>query len=280
MPVGPDPRARRRPPRRRARICRDAPERSGHRPVDRQGMGGRAFLFLALSARLWRFRSLRAAGPVRIGARDAHASDAAGLFRGRRQATYWSIADLILGSCTVDLHKNFGAAAHMPPIETLHARSTPAKAGSADIRLLAFEDHLRFVVTHLLVHGAWRPSGLCDVAAMVEAIPPDFDWALCLGDDEVVAGWIGATIMVAHRLLGCRLDTVPPTLRVDPPPWFERAVLREWEAPYRRAIPEHCGERARQTSWSVPSLAASPLVESRRDFDRGALAAEQPSPSG
>ena len=136
-----------------------------------------------------------------------------------------------LGQCTVDLHKNFGAAAHMPPIETLHARSTPAKAGSADIRLLAFEDHLRFVVTHLLVHGAWRPSGLCDVAAMVEAIPPDFDWALCLGDDEVVAGWIGATIMVAHRLLGCRLDTVPPALRVDPPPWFERAVLREWEGP-------------------------------------------------
>jgi hypothetical protein len=135
------------------------------------------------------------------------------------------------GHGTVDLHKNFGAA-HMPPVETLHARSTPAKAGSADIRLLAFEDHLGFVVTHLLVHGAWRPSGLCDVAAMVEAIPPDFDWALCLGDDEVVAGWIGATIMVAHRLLGCRLDTVPPALRVDPPPWFERAVLREWEAPY------------------------------------------------
>jgi hypothetical protein len=52
-----------------------------------------------------------------------------------------------LRQCTVDLHKNFGAA-HMPPIETLHARSTPAKAGSADIRLLAFEDHLRFVVTH------------------------------------------------------------------------------------------------------------------------------------
>ncbi|MFZ2108527.1 MAG: nucleotidyltransferase family protein [Roseiarcus sp.] len=136
-----------------------------------------------------------------------------------------------LGHCTVDLHKNFGAA-HMPAIEALHARSTRAKAGSADIRLLAFEDHLRFVVTHLLVHGAWRPSGLCDVAAMVEAIPPDFDWALCLGDDEVVARWIGATIMLAHRLLGCSLDAVPPALRVDPPAWLERAVLREWEAPY------------------------------------------------
>ena len=120
----------------------------------------------------------------------------------------------------------------MPPVETLHARSSPAKAGSADIRLLAFEDHLRFVIMHLLRHGAWRPSGLCDVAAMVEAVPPDFDWDLCLGDDKVAAGWIGATIMLAHRLLGCRLDTTPPAVRADPPAWFERAVLREWEAPY------------------------------------------------
>jgi hypothetical protein len=137
-----------------------------------------------------------------------------------------------LGFCTIDLHKNFDATAYMPPIETLHARSIPAKAGSADVRLLSFEDHLRFVIIHLLKHGAWRPSGLCDVAAMVEAVPPDFDWDLCLGDDEVAAGWIGATIMLAHRLLGCRLDTTPPAVRADPPAWFERAVLREWEAPY------------------------------------------------
>src|ERR1700688_378755 len=84
-------------------------------------------------------------------------------------------------------------------------RSTASKAGSADVRLLALEDHLRFVIMHWLMHGAWRPSGLCDVAAMVEALPADFDWPLCLGDDQFVAGWVCATIMLAHRLLGCRL---------------------------------------------------------------------------
>ena len=136
-----------------------------------------------------------------------------------------------LGVCTIDLHENFGVAAYMPPVETLHARSTAAKAGSADVRLLALEDHLRFVIMHWLAHGAWRPSGLCDVAAMVEALPADFDWPLCLGDDQF-AGWVCATIMLAHRLLGCRLDTTPPRVRVDPGAWFERAVLREWEAPY------------------------------------------------
>jgi Uncharacterised nucleotidyltransferase/Glycosyltransferase family 87 len=138
---------------------------------------------------------------------------------------------LDLGFCTIDLHKNFGPA-YMPPVETLFARSTPAKAGSADIRLLALEDHLRFVVMHWLMHGAWRPSGLCDVAAMVEGLPADFDWPLCLSDDPFVAGWIGATIMVAHRLLGCHLDSTPPAMLADPPAWFERAVLRQWQAPY------------------------------------------------
>lgn len=136
-----------------------------------------------------------------------------------------------LGVCTVDLHENFPPA-YMPPIDTLFARSTPATAGAASIRLLAHEDHLRFVVMHFLKHGGWRPTGLCDVAAMVEAIPPDFDWALCLSGDKIVATWIGATIMLAHRLLGCRLDRVPQAVRIDPPCWFERAVLREWEAPY------------------------------------------------
>ena len=178
-----------------------------------------------------------------------------------------------LGVCTIDLHKNFDATAYMPPVETLHARSTPAKAGSADIRLLAFEDHLRFVIMHLLKHGAWRPSGLCDVAAMVEAVPPHFDWDLCLGNDKVAAGWIGATIMLAHRLLGCRLDTTPPAVRADPPAWFERAVLREWEAPYAgrfrsitaSALAENPGEFLHilhwlRVRWPTPVAA---LIEAR-----------------
>lgn len=175
-----------------------------------------------------------------------------------------------LGACTIDLHKNFDAIPYMPPVETLHARSTPAKAGSADIRLLAFEDHLRLVIMHLLRHGAWRPSGLCDVAAMVEAVPPGFDWDLCLGDDKVAAGWIGATVMLAHLLLGCRLDTTPPAARADPPAWFERAVLRGWEAPYAgrfrsvaaSAIAKNPGEFLHwlRVRWPTPVAA---LIEAR-----------------
>lgn len=133
--------------------------------------------------------------------------------------------------CTVDLHRNF-TTEYMPSVETLFARSSSVRVGAGTVRLLALEDHLRLVIMHFLRHGAWRPAGLCDVAAMVEAIPANFDWKLCLSDDKVVAGWIGATIMLAHRLLGCRLDAVPFGVRADPPLWFERAALREWEAPY------------------------------------------------
>ena len=181
MPVGPTPGARRRPPRRRPGIRRDPPERSGHRPLDCQRMGGRPFLFVTLSARLWRLRSLRAAGRYELARATLLRLTPTGSPEGDMDDDIFVDCGPDIGGCTIDLHKNFDATAYMPPVETLHARSTPAKAGSADIRLLAFEDHLRFVIMHLLKHGAWRPSGLCDVAAMVEAVPPDFDWDLCLG---------------------------------------------------------------------------------------------------
>ena len=142
-----------------------------------------------------------------------------------------------LGVCTIDLHKNFDATAYTPPVETLYARSTPAEAGSADIRLLALEDHLRFVIMHLLKHGAWRPSGLCDVAAMVEAVPPDFDWDLCLGDDKVAAGWIGATIMLAHRLL----DAVSTRRRRPSGPILPHGSSARFCANGRRPMPGDSG---------------------------------------
>ena len=98
MPVGPNPGARRRPPRRRPGIRGDPPERSWHRPLDCQRMGGRPFLFGTLSARLWRLRSLRAGGPVRAGARDTAASDADGFSRKRYGRRYLSIVGRISGS--------------------------------------------------------------------------------------------------------------------------------------------------------------------------------------
>ncbi|MEP6495516.1 MAG: nucleotidyltransferase family protein [bacterium] len=134
--------------------------------------------------------------------------------------------------CTVDLHRHLNSA-HMPPVETLFERSTHVSVGSAHARLLCMEDQLRHVITHFLRHGAWRPLWLCDVAALVEGLPADFDWTRCLSDDRHIADWIAATITLAHRLLGCRVGHVPASVAdVAVPAWFERTVLREWDAPF------------------------------------------------
>ena len=129
LPVRPNPRARERPPRRRARICREPPERTRHRPPDRQRMGGRKFLFGAVPARLWRLRPLRAAGPVRVGAPDAHATEADRIPEN-------DIGDIFvdcgpdLGVCTIDLHKNFAP----PPICPASRRSMRVRPRPRPVR--------------------------------------------------------------------------------------------------------------------------------------------------
>lgn len=55
------------------------------------------------------------------------------------------------------------------------------KLGETSIRVPAAEDHFRLVAIHLLSHGAWRPLWLCDIAAMLEDLPQDFNWGRCLG---------------------------------------------------------------------------------------------------
>jgi hypothetical protein len=106
------------------------------------------------------------------------------------------------------------------------------KLGETTIRVPAAEDHLRLVAIHSLSHGAWRPLWLCDVAAMLEDLPQDFNWDRCLGDEGRIAHWISSVIELAHRLLGACVDRVPPRGRVQRlPKWFTRTVLDEWQTP-------------------------------------------------
>jgi hypothetical protein len=86
---------------------------------------------------------------------------------------------------------------------------------------------------HFLKDGGWRPISLCDVAAMVEAATEDFDWDLCMGDEPIVAGWIGAAIGLTHEILDANVDAVPERYLVSKlPEWLFATVAREWEAPF------------------------------------------------
>jgi len=131
------------------------------------------------------------------------------------------------------------------PANKIHHEGTE---DTEKIRVPCAEDHLRILCVHWLRHGAWKPAGLCDIAAAIETRPLDFDWQRCLGPDPVRAGWVACTITLARELLGVKsegqrakgegkrgegpatsLPLTPYPLPLAPSPrWLVPAVLRQW----------------------------------------------------
>jgi Uncharacterised nucleotidyltransferase len=126
--------------------------------------------------------------------------------------------------CRVDLHDRF-TQLDCAWSDVL-ARSRLERLGEAEVRLLGAEDHLRLLCIHMLGHGAWRPVWLCDVAATLESLPDDFDWARCLRGHPRHAQWIACAIGLARQLLGARGKGGPPERRL--PRWLLAALLRQW----------------------------------------------------
>ena len=131
----------------------------------------------------------------------------------------------------IDLHDRLDRY-HLPTLEEVFARAVPLQVGDHSILAPAAEDHLRLIVIHFLKHGGHRPVWLCDVAAMVESLPPAFDWELCLGAVPRRRRWVTCTLQLAHELLGARLENVPECYRAHRMPgWISTTVLQEWEKP-------------------------------------------------
>jgi hypothetical protein len=134
------------------------------------------------------------------------------------------------------------------------SRSQLVRVDETEVRIPGAEDHLRILCIHWLRHGAWRPSGLCDIAVAVEARPYDFNWHQCLGADEVRADWVACALGLAEELLGAdkrsdfkgRSPDIPVALserRAKLPRWLVPAVLRKWG---RSVSPNH-----RLQDWSA-----------------------------
>src|SRR5262249_8947735 len=105
----------------------------------------------------------------------------------------------------VDLH---AAVPDLPdrPWEEVFRRSRLVSLGGTEVRLPCPEDQFRVVCLHMVRHGAWRPLGLCDVAASLEALPADFDWDYCLSGNPRLTEWVVWMAALARRLLGARVD--------------------------------------------------------------------------
>lgn len=128
----------------------------------------------------------------------------------------------------VDLHDGFDKFERRPWAR-IADRSTTARIGNVEVRLLGFEDQLRLLCFHLLRHSARRPLWLCDVAVAVELRPADFDWDRCLSGSRRESDWIRCTVGLAHRLLGARVDDTPASERARHlPGWLVTTVLGRW----------------------------------------------------
>jgi hypothetical protein len=152
------------------------------------------------------------------------------------------VASLGAEGLYVDLHDELD---HLDVMkwDEFFSRSQLLRVEDTEVRVPCAEDHLRILCIHWLRHGAWRPAGLCDVAAALESRPDDFDWQRCLGPDPVRSDWVACAIGLAQELLGgemgvqgsefnSRSAEIPVGLsarRERLPRWLVPAVLRQWE---------------------------------------------------
>ena len=128
----------------------------------------------------------------------------------------------------VDLHKGLPEL-RRPSLDDVYERSRLVPLGDVDVRILGPEDHLRYMCTHMLRHGAYRALWLCDIAVVLESLPKDFDWDYLLRGDRRRAGWVASTVCLAHRLLGARLDGIPAAVTARHlPRWLLSSVLSQW----------------------------------------------------
>jgi hypothetical protein len=135
------------------------------------------------------------------------------------------------GGAEVDVQADLSRYLPDRSTDELLASSLPIELVGGTIRVLAPADHLRLVSLHQLHHGSWRPLWLCDVAVLVEALPPAFRWSDCLRGSRHLGEGVLALVELARRWLGARPSVEPPPSQ--PPEWFERAILRAWARGYR-----------------------------------------------
>jgi hypothetical protein len=168
-------------------------------------------------ARLYAHRTLRPNGDIDLVVRASDYAAAREVLSRSETPTWW-----------IDLHNRL-IELDDRPVDDLFKRSRIATHKDVQVRILSDEDHLALLAMHFFKHAAWRPSGLCDIAAMVESLSEDFDWDLCLGSGKSRRAWIASALGLAHQLLGANIDKAPEVLLSHKlPRWLLDAVLNQW----------------------------------------------------
>jgi hypothetical protein len=168
-------------------------------------------------ARLYPHPTLRAYGDIDLWLKPDQYSAALQILNDHETKTWW-----------IDLHQSLSELQDRT-IDDLFARSQLVGLRESCVRVLGAEDSLALMAVHFFKHSGWRPLWLCDIALMVESLPANFDWSVCLGSDRWRAKWIISAIALSQRLLGANIGAVPLPMRVERlPEWLVEAVLKQW----------------------------------------------------
>jgi hypothetical protein len=149
----------------------------------------------------------------------------------------------------VDLHTCFSDMPDRSP-DQLYDRSQPVELNGVTVRVPGMEDHLRLLCLHLLRHGARRPLWLCDVGAILDALPADFDRAYCLQGERLRSDWVVAVLQLARELLGARLDGwSEDILGGHVPRWLVQSLLDVWGGSFQPNSSRPMAQALRRPTW-------------------------------
>ena len=141
------------------------------------------------------------------------------------------VGSAVVGAVDVDVHRGLSQLDDRSESE-VYARSQTRPLRDQRVRLFSPEDHLRLLCLHMLGHGGWRPTWLCDVAAALEGRPDGFDWDYFLSGDERRTDAAVCALVLAHEVLGASLDGVPGRVsRRRLPRWLMPVILAQWGDP-------------------------------------------------
>jgi hypothetical protein len=168
-------------------------------------------------ARLYAHRTLRPYGDIDLIVRPDDFARARAILDRSETPTWW-----------IDLHQSL-VELNDRSVDDLFQRSRIETHNGVHVRILSDEDHLALLAMHFFKHSGWRPSGLCDVAVMVESLSDSFDWSLCLGPGKSRRAWIASALVLAEQLLGADIVQTPKTLRsYKVAAWLLDTVLKQW----------------------------------------------------
>lgn len=150
------------------------------------------------------------------------------LYARKRDAARVASVLTTLPDIAVDLHRGYADLDDRGEAE-IHRRSRTEMVEGVEVRFFGPEDHLRLICVHTVRHGVLRALWLCDVALLVERLPPGFDVRYFIAGDPRRTEAALAVLGLAQALLGARLDRLAlPAARLRPPAWMPDAILAEW----------------------------------------------------